>query len=229
LLQGKDADYARGLLKTYLQERIAFYVAHGAAKLERIAADTARLQDQMSTAVATSASAQPSPLNALAVAGMNNVIDSEGYTHAAWLYRVPEAAWVFMQAMAVVCTLLFGYRFRGTGRATLLILPIITVLSFFVISDIDNPRRGVIQVVPQNLILTEHAVNLQPPSLLAALVLAGLPAGGWLGTSKASEASWARRPWPRSKLYWPAKATAPGSLLRRQLRSLFANAWKRLG
>jgi hypothetical protein len=90
---------------------------------------------------------------------MNDVINSEGYTHAAWLNRIPVAAWMFMELVAVTCNLLLGYRFKGTGIALLLMFPTISAISFFVIADIDNPRNGVIQVVPQNLILAAQAMK----------------------------------------------------------------------
>lgn len=156
LLPPAQAEQGRQLLKVYLQERIQFYTVRDHNKLGRIAADTTDLQNRMWSLVVT---AQPSPFTALAVAGMNDVINSEGYTHAAWLYHVPEGAWVFMEAMAAICNALFGYRFRGSGRVILIILPVVSVLSFFVISDIDNPRRGVIEVVPQNLILTLQSMK----------------------------------------------------------------------
>jgi hypothetical protein len=36
---------------------------------------------------------QPTPLVALAVAGMNDVLNTQGYTQAAWWNRIPPAAW----------------------------------------------------------------------------------------------------------------------------------------
>jgi hypothetical protein len=147
------------LLKAYTRERLLFYETTNASRLKRIAADTARLQGEMWSGVVGPASAHATAVTSLAVGGMNDVLNSQGYTYAAWLYRVPAAAWVFMEAMAVICNLLFGYKSRGSGKFVLMILPVITVLSFSVIADIDNPRRGVIRVVPQNLILTLRSMN----------------------------------------------------------------------
>jgi hypothetical protein len=154
LLPGADAANVRQLLKSYLGERIAFYETTDRSRLRRIADETALLHAKMWSAVSTPAVAQPNPVAALAVAGINDVINSEGYTNAAWLYRVPIETWVFLEVIALVCNLLFGYRFRGDQRGIVFIFPVIIAISFFVISDIDNPRRGVIRVVPENLILT---------------------------------------------------------------------------
>ena len=40
----------------------------------------------------------------------------------------------------------------------LLIMPIVVALSLLLIADIDSPRRGIIQVVPQNLISTAQSL-----------------------------------------------------------------------
>ena len=41
----------------------------------------------------------------------------------------------------------------------LLILPVIISIAFFLISDIDSPRRGVIRVVPQNLLALAESLR----------------------------------------------------------------------
>jgi hypothetical protein len=159
LLPSMDAATVQQLLRTYLSKRIAFYEATDESRLKQIAAETSLLQAKLWSAVSGPASARPNPVTMLAVSGMNDVINSEGYTNAAWLYRVPPAAWVLMEAIAVICAVLFGYRFRRDPRAVLFIFPAIAAFSFFVVSDIDNPRRGVIRVVPENLILTLNALR----------------------------------------------------------------------
>jgi hypothetical protein len=96
---------------------------------------------------------QPSPIVALAVAGMNDVLNSQGYTQAAWWNRIPLAAWVLMGAIAIFSNLLVGYGARNAKaeRGLHLVLPLVVSISFFLIADIDSPRRGVIHVNPRNL------------------------------------------------------------------------------
>jgi hypothetical protein len=50
--------------------------------------------------------------------------------------------------------LLLGYGARSTnaGRVLHLVLPLVVSISFFLIADIDSPRRGVILLNPQNLL-----------------------------------------------------------------------------
>jgi hypothetical protein len=90
---------------------------------------------------------------ALAVAGMNDVLNSQGYTQAAWWNRIPPAAWGLMVVIAICCNLLIGYGAHRTETKAnfLLVLPIILSISLFLVADIDSPRGGIIRVRPQNL------------------------------------------------------------------------------
>lgn len=102
--------------------------------------------------LAESATAQPNPVIALAVSGMNDVLNSQGYTQAAWWNRIPHAAWVLMAVIAICCNLLVGYGAR-TSKAhgiLLLVLPLVLSIAFLLIADIDSPRSGLIHVAPQN-------------------------------------------------------------------------------
>jgi len=82
---------------------------------------------------------------------MNDVLNRQGYTQAAFLNRVPIAAWILMFVIAIFCNFLLGYRAVGKAHALFLILPIVLSISFFLVSDIDSPRHGAINIHPQNL------------------------------------------------------------------------------
>jgi hypothetical protein len=111
------------------------------------------LQEQLWEAVKNPALQQPSPIQALAVAGMNDVLNSQGYTQAAWWNRIPTAAWGLMWAIAICCNAMLGYFVHPAARhwVRVIVMPLVVAVSFFLISDIDSPRSGVIEVVPQNL------------------------------------------------------------------------------
>ena len=91
---------------------------------------------------------------ALAISGMNDVLNSQGYTKAAWWDRIPIAAWGMMAAIAICANLLVGYGARQAKaeRIQMLVLPLVVSISFFLIAEIDSPRGGVIRVRPQNLV-----------------------------------------------------------------------------
>src|SRR5580658_9352084 len=137
-----DAARTRGLLKEYLAQRVLFYRSRDRAQLTQINARTGELQGQLWDSVRAAAGSQPNPINALVVAGMNDVLNSQGYTQAAWWNRIPYAAWALLALIAVICSTMVGYS-GGRSRsrsATLLILPLIVSISLFLIADIDSPR-----------------------------------------------------------------------------------------
>lgn len=159
LLPAADAAITRDLLRSYLDQRILFYETLDEPRLEQINAATAQLQTELWSTVQDRASAQPTPIVALAVTGMNDVLNSQGYTQAAWWNRIPGAAWVLMATIAICCNLMIGYGARRMGRVLFLVLPLAVSVSFFLIADIDTPRRGLIRVHPQNLVSLSQSLQ----------------------------------------------------------------------
>jgi hypothetical protein len=153
LLGAAEAARVRTLLRDYIDQRILFYTTQDENELQQIAARTGQLGNQLWSAAQVPPAVQATPVVALAVSGMNDVLNSQGYTQAAWWNRIPAAAWALMVAIAVCSNLLVGYGARRarTGLIQLLVLPLILSIAFFLIADIDSPRRGLIRLHPQNL------------------------------------------------------------------------------
>jgi len=158
LLPADDAARVRALLRTYIDQRILFYLGK-----ERLISETGPkpelLQAELWSTVAHVGSTQPTPVVALAIWGMNDVLNSQGYTQAAWLNRIPLAAWSLMGLIAVFSNGLLGYRERSSGKLAPVILPVIASIAFFLIADIDSPNGGIIHVVPQNLMMTAQSIK----------------------------------------------------------------------
>jgi hypothetical protein len=163
LLPAADAARVRAGLSRYLDLRIDFYRTRSQSTLQKIDADTSQLQTDLWSAVETPALANPTPITALTVAGMNDVLNSQGYTQAAWWNRIPAAAWGLMIAIAICCNCLVGYGAHGTRptSAVFLILPFLVSIAFLLISDIDAPRGGLIHVPPQNLVSLSQSLPKQ--------------------------------------------------------------------
>jgi hypothetical protein len=163
LLPAADAAKVRSLLLNYLDQRILFYETRDEQKLSKIDAQTAKLQAELWSAVQAPAAAQPNQVVALAVSGMNDVLNSQGYTQAAWWNRIPFAAWGLMAAIAICSVALVGYGARNPKAESklLLILPLVVSIAFFLIADIDSPRRGLIHVKPQNLLSLSQSLRAQ--------------------------------------------------------------------
>ena len=163
VLPAANAEAARRLLRLYTDERIKFYVLEDESVRAKNDARTAQTQNNLWAAVRAPANGEPTPITALAVAGMNDVINSQGYSQAAAWNRIPVAAWGFMMAIALCCTVLFGYGSRDVQAARQLafMLPLIISIAFLLIADIDAPIHGLIHVTPQNL--RALAQSLRPP------------------------------------------------------------------
>jgi len=163
LLPASDAAKIRELLHKYLDQRIRFYSTDqrilfystsNAQRLSEINSETARLQNELWAAVQAPALAQPTPISALAVWGMNDVLNTQGYTQAAWRNRIPIGAWALMGAIAVCANILVGLGAKSarSKRYLLIVLPFVVAIAFLLIADIDSPRGGIIHVSPQNLL-----------------------------------------------------------------------------
>jgi hypothetical protein len=163
VLPAADGLKVRGLLKAYLDQRVLFYTTRDSEELRLIAGKTTQLQNDLWTAVQAPAMAQQTPVVALALSGMNDVLNSQGYTQAAWWNRIPIAAWGLMIAIAICSNLLIGYGRRRVkaGDFELLVLPLVLAIAFFLVGDIDSPRRGIIRVSPQNLVSLVQSLQSQ--------------------------------------------------------------------
>ena len=158
-----EAAKVRSLLKSYLEQRVAYYVVNDSDELKRIDAKTAQLQAELWTAVRAPAAAQPTQIMALVVQGMNDVLNSQGYTQAAWLNRIPTGAWILMSVLAIVSAMLVGIGAKNAKPSSriLIILPLVISMAFFLIADIDAPRRGLIHVQPLNLLSLAQSLKAQ--------------------------------------------------------------------
>jgi len=160
LLPADDGLKVRQLLRRYVNQRISFYRGDELAFTDG-ANEAQKLQAELWSSVVHAATAQSTPVVALAISGMNDVLNSQGYTQAAWWNRIPAAAWALMGLISIVSNLLLGYRERSTGLLVLLVVPVVASIAFFLIADIDSPRGGVIRVVPHNLIAVAQLINAQ--------------------------------------------------------------------
>jgi len=151
----------RILLTRYIEQRVLFYETRDEHRLQQIDSQTAQLQNDLWSAVSSPALAQPNPVTALAVSGMNDVLNSQGYTQAAWWNRIPGQAWALMTMIAMGSHFLVGYRVRRAGARGIvfLTLPLVVSIAFCLIADIDSPRSGIIRISPQNLVSLLHSLR----------------------------------------------------------------------
>jgi len=159
LMPAESVTTVRALMRKYLDLRIVFYETVDQRELDRISADTTKLQSGLWSAMLPAANAQPTLAQALAIAGMNDVLNAQGYTQASWWNRIPVAAWALMGLIAIACNLVIGYGERSKHALLILVIPIVVSISFLLIADIDSPRGGIIRVMPENLISLAQSVR----------------------------------------------------------------------
>jgi hypothetical protein len=158
-LPAEDSVRLKELLRRYTELRVQFYDASYGQRLARINDETEKLEDQLWTTVAQAAKAQPTALAALASGGMNDVLNSQGYTQAAWWNRIPSSAWFLLFLIAIMANVLVGYGATGKWTMLSMVLPLAIGISFFLIADIDTPRGGIIHVRAVNLEALDHSLN----------------------------------------------------------------------
>jgi len=159
LLPAENTVRVRELLKKYTDQRLLFYTTRDRRRLAKINGDTSQLQNELWSSIRPSANVQSTPTLALAVSGMNDVLNSQGYTQAAWWNRIPTGAWALMAVIAVVCTLMVGFGAHHRDWRMLLIVPLAVSIAFYLIADIDSPRGGTIRVIPQDLLSLSQSLQ----------------------------------------------------------------------
>jgi hypothetical protein len=160
LLSPDDAGKLRGLLREYLEARIRFYDTTDRNSLPELTRQTSTLQNEMWSVVAGAGRAQPTPVTALAVSGMNDVLNRQGYTQAAWWNRIPPAAWALMGLIAIACNLLVGFVAKDVNsKRPMIIFPIVIAVAIMLLADLDSPRGGIIRVHPQNLLSLQELLG----------------------------------------------------------------------
>jgi hypothetical protein len=153
----------KDLLRQYLDQRILFYSKQDRETIKDIHLKTDQLQNALWNQVLPIARSNQGATTALVVAGMNDVLNAQGYVQASWWNRIPGTAWTLMTAIAICANLLVGFGARNFKKniALFMIFPFVIAVSFFLIADIDSPRGGVIRIEPRNLITLKNALSPQ--------------------------------------------------------------------
>lgn len=161
LLAPPAANALKGALKAYVDRRITYYAAQDLELLDKAGVEEAKLQSDIWSIARDAASAQPTPIVALAVAGANDVLNAQGYTLAGWRNRIPTAAWQLMAVIAASCSALLGFGSQRFNAFLLLVVPATIAVSFLLIAEIDSPRGGLIRVLPTNLVTLAESLKSQ--------------------------------------------------------------------
>ena len=152
LIPAEAASKARALLRTYVDERVAYYGISDPGALAKNAAETGDTMNALWAAIAPETRASQTAVTALVASGMNDVLNSYGYTVAAWRNRMPIEVWLLLIGVAGCCNFFIGFGAERLSSATHVVLPLTASLAILLIADVAGPHNGFVRVHPINLI-----------------------------------------------------------------------------
>ncbi len=159
LMPADAASKARALLRTYVDERVAFYALMDPDALAKNASATAATMTALWGAIEPEVKASQTAVTALVASGMNDVLNSYGYTVAEWRNRLPVEVWLLLIIVAACCNFLIGFGAERLSSATHAILPLTASLAILLIADVEGPHNGFVRVHPINLIDTGASIR----------------------------------------------------------------------
>lgn len=163
LLPETQRTNARSALVSYTTLR-----AQGVTALLTTAAmaESSAAQDKLWSAAASAGSQSPdSPVTALFVQAVNEVIDLDAARIAAGRNRIPDTIWITLYALTMFSIAAVGYHFglsgaRSWGETILLVLAFSLVI--LLIADLDRPNSGTVQVSQQPML--DLLSKIAPPA-----------------------------------------------------------------
>ena len=139
ILPADDAKSAREKLAQYAKLRIDFYQTTETEKLAEIERATHDVQQSLLADLYAFAARQPTPIAALAVSGMNSVVNSRGMTGEAWDNRMPLEVWGMLIVFGVAASFLMCVGFSSRQAPLVWLTPATIAVVLFLIADIESP------------------------------------------------------------------------------------------
>src|SRR4030095_478390 len=155
----------RQLLVQYTKALLAYSLAgNSSEELRQPLALTKELQTQLWSQAATLAQTSPTPVVALFLASLNEMIDVAEKRMAALENRIPLTIWTMLIVIGVMTCLMFGYATRRRFWLVSLITPLVIAVVVGLIADLDSPRNGFIQTDLHSLQRVELDLQVQQGS-----------------------------------------------------------------
>lgn len=156
-LDKQARDVIRPALLDYIEARLAgVHLAVNSQSYSEQLARSERDQAVLWRATVEEIALRDTPSTALFTAALNELIDLDGKRQAAGRNHVPATVWVLLLSVSFAACWSTGYTtaLGGAQRHVLpiVILPAVIALVVTVLTDLDNPQRGLIQVSQQSLI-----------------------------------------------------------------------------
>jgi hypothetical protein len=107
---------------------------------------------------------QPTPIIALFVQSLNEMIDIEAKRLGALEKRIPGSVWVVLIAVSATGSVMTGTLFPRRTSIVFLLVPLVLALVMTLIADLDSSRRGLIRVSQESLVRVGNTMKESFPS-----------------------------------------------------------------
>lgn len=153
---------APGLLRDYVDSRIAIF-GNAAEENERNSAvqRSRQIQDQLWSEVTIEAQQTPTPIVAIYVSALNDMIDLDGKRVAARLNRIPMDIWMLLGALSILTSIVVGYGQRHRAALATFVPVLMVAIAVSLIADLDSPVTGLIQVSQQSMQTLSADLHMQ--------------------------------------------------------------------
>lgn len=147
----------RSTLMDYIDARVKGAVAStDAAEYQQQVARSEKDQVTMWRATVAELKVNKSELSPHFVDSLNSLINFDVLRQAAIRNQVPRTVWLLLLVVSMTVCAATGYT-TGLGESgrfplAMIVLPILLTVVIMIISDLDNPRRGLIQVSQQSML-----------------------------------------------------------------------------
>jgi Protein of unknown function (DUF4239) len=154
---------AENLLRRYVDARIAFHDA-GPEPAAEVAAEqeAARLQAALWADAIVAARENPTPVAALYIAAVNDLMLRDAARLAAMHSHVPGAVWLLVLAVSLCGCGISGYSAGASGARSgfaNILLPLLIAVVITLITDLDRPRGGLIGISQQPILDLKQAFH----------------------------------------------------------------------
>lgn len=175
LLDSDDRERVRGVLRRYVDARVAFGQARTSTQETNLYRRTEALQGELwSTLMAAVASFRDSPRAALLVTSTNEAIDLAAERYAVRQAHIPSRILRTLAIFALISAGMVGYE-RGSQRKATTLLFILLTLAVSLVIDLDRPTTGITSVPQEPMLQLRQGLAAQVTAAAAGPVHPGLP------------------------------------------------------
>ncbi len=153
------------LLRGYVSSRLDFFAAGlSSERLQASLAHSKQVQSSLWQQAVAIAQQSPTPISALYIQSLNEMIDLDTKRVTALENRIPPTIWLMLLFIAVLTCLTIGYSQRRRFLLSTVVPPLMIAIVMSLIADLDTPRSGLITIGQQSMerLQSDMSPNVAP-------------------------------------------------------------------